>query len=214
VTGTAGGDAAIWSVLKGVRIRHLREVGEPVDRVAFSPSGELVVTASRDGAEQIWNARTGALQSQANHLRGKIQSIEFDRTSTLVVAAGATGTVVVADVAQGMAITWLEGPRAAIRVAHFDPTSRRVVGASLDGTAWVWDATPPYRRWSSPPVSDDCGLMGGVDPDQRYVAVGCRGNATRVWDTARDQLLAELPSVTQVEGGECQGCCRVNHAAA
>jgi hypothetical protein len=40
-TGTAGGDAAIWSIPSGARVRHLREVGEPIDAVAFSPNGEM-----------------------------------------------------------------------------------------------------------------------------------------------------------------------------
>lgn len=32
-------------------------------------------------------------------------------------------------------------------------------------------------------------------PSRRPTAVGCRDRATRVWDTVRNQLLAELPSV-------------------
>jgi WD40 repeat protein/serine/threonine protein kinase len=200
VTGSARGDAAIWEIPSGARVRHLRESGEPVDAVAFSPNGELVATASRDGAEQIWDARSGALQNQFNPLRSKIISIEFDSTSKLVVAAGASGAVIVADVAQGMPVTMLEGPRGVVMTAHFDPDSRRVIGASWDGTARVWAATSPYLHWSSPPVSDDCGLVASLEPDQRFLAIGCRDHATRVWDTARDQLLAELPSVTPVDG--------------
>src|SRR6185369_16832678 len=119
--------------------------------------GQLVVTASRDGAEQVWKVASGKLQSQANYLRGMVESIEFDRTSTLVVAAGASGTVVVADAAVGMPVTVLEGSQKPVRVAHFDPTSRHIVTASRDGTARVWDATSPYRRWSTPPINDDCG---------------------------------------------------------
>jgi len=84
--------------------------------------------------------------------------------------------------------------------AHFDRDSRRVVGASWDGTARVWAATSPYRQWSAPPISDDCGLVASLEPDQRFLAIGCRDHATRVWDTAHDQMLAELPSVTQIEG--------------
>jgi WD40 repeat protein len=202
VTGGASGDAAIWAIPSGTRIRHLREIGEPIDAVAFAPSGELVVTASRDGTEQVWDARSGALRSQGNFLHGKILFAEFDPTSKLLLAAGASGRVVIADAALGMPIAVFEGPQNGVRVAHFDPSSRRVVGASLDGTARVWDATSPYRRWNSPPISDDCGFVTSLEPDRRFIAIGCKNHDTLVWDTARDQLLAELPSVTLVDGGD------------
>jgi WD40 repeat protein len=37
-----------------------------------------------------------------------------------------------------------------------------------------------------------------AEPLGRYVAVGCTRHPVRVWDTARDRLLAELPSSTEV----------------
>ena len=90
--------------------------------------------------------------------------------------------------------TVLEGARSVIVAAHFDPTSRRVVAAGWDGTARVWNATSPYRMWNSPSIADDCGLFVSHAPDSRFLAIGCR-DATRIWDTAHDQLLVELPSV-------------------
>ncbi|HMG24366.1 MAG TPA: hypothetical protein VK607_23685, partial [Kofleriaceae bacterium] len=124
-----------------------------------------------------------------------------DRTSSLIVAASSSGSVAVSEVASGMAVTVLDGPSAVVRDAHFDPSSQRVVGASWDGTARIWNATAPYRRWSSPPLSDDCGIVTGLEPDRRFLAIRCDDQPTRVWDTAHDQLVAELPSVTPVEGG-------------
>jgi WD40 repeat protein/serine/threonine protein kinase len=199
LTGAATGDVAIWSVLSGARIQHLRDVRDPVGAVAFSPDGRLVAAGSVDGAIQIWRTESGELQSQLNPRHSNITAIEFDRASRLVLAAGGDGAVIVADASLGMPVTVLEGPQS-VRVAHFDPRSRRVVGASLDGAAWVWDATSPYRRWGIPPVADGCGLGPSPEPDRRFIAAGCRDRATRVWDTARDQLLAELPSATPVGG--------------
>jgi WD40 repeat protein/serine/threonine protein kinase len=199
-TGSAAGGASIWDIPSGTRTRHLREIGEPINAIAFSPDGQLVATGGGDGAEQIWQATSGSLQSQINALRSKILTLEFDPTSQLLVAAGASGTVIVADAALGMPVTALEGLRGIVKAVHFDPTSRRVIGASWEGAARVWDATSPYRRWNSPPISDDCGFVSSLEPDRRFVAIGCWDRNTRVWDTARNRLLAELPSVTPVDG--------------
>ena len=199
LTGSTQGDASIWAVPSARRVHHLREVGEPVDAVAFSPDGRRAIAASREGAEQVWDATSGKLQSQGNYLRGKIRAVEFDPTSALVVAAGTGGALAVADAAHGTLVSMLEGPRNVVMVAHFDSSAQRVVGASWDGTARIWDTTSPYHTWRSPPVSHDCGLVTSLEPDQRFLAIGCKDHPTRVWDTARNQLLAELPSVTPTE---------------
>jgi WD40 repeat protein len=197
LTGATTGDATIWAIPGGARIHHLRDAGESVDAVAYSPDGRLVATGSRDGAVQVWRAGSGELQSQLNPRHSKISAVEFDRASELVLVASADGTVVLTEASRGVPIAVLDGPESVL-VAHFDSDARRVIGASLDGTARVWDAIPPYRRWSSPPVGNRCGL--NPELDRRFIAVSCKDHPTRVWDTARDQLLAELPGATFVVG--------------
>jgi len=149
---------------------------------------------------QVWRTGSGALRSQLNPRRSRILAVEFDPTSGSLLAAHADGTAVVADIAQGLPIAVLDGPRSALRVAGFGPRGQ-VVGASRDGTARIWDAHSPYRRWRSEPTGDDCGIVSGAQPDGRFIAVGCGTRPTRVWDTAHDRLLAELPSVKPIEGG-------------
>lgn len=200
VTGTVTGDVAVWTIPSGARLRHLHQFGEGIVAAAFSPDGQLVAAGSRDGTLQVWQANSGALRAQLNPRHSTILWVEFDPTSTLLLAANADGTVVVADAAQGLPVAVLDGPRNFVRVAHFDSNSH-VVAASSDGTARIWDAASPYRRWSAEPMSEDCRIAMSSEPDGRFVAVRCGTRPTRVWDTARDQLLAELPSVTPVASG-------------
>jgi serine/threonine protein kinase/WD40 repeat protein len=196
VTGDATGEVALWDLPTGVRIRRLREAGASVHAVAYSPDGRLVAAGSGDGAVQVWQGESGELQSQLTTRHDKVLAVEFDRASRFVLAVGIDGAVVT-EAAEGMPIAVLDGLRSLL-VAHFDPEARRVVGASVDGAAVVWDATPPYRRWNAPPITDNCGLAPSATSDGRFVAVGCHDHPTHVWDTAHDQLLAELPPTTLV----------------
>ncbi len=198
--GTYDGVASIWEIPSSARLHRLREAGESVDAIAFSRDGVLLATASRDGTEQVWDATSGGLRTQFNSHRDKINAVEFSSSGNLMLSAGADGAVVVSNVATGMPVARLEGPTGLVFAAHFDADSRRVVGASWDGTARVWEAASPYRRWGSPPIGAECDTAESLVPDQRFVALSCRNHGTRVWDTARGELLAELPGVTTVEG--------------
>ncbi|HEY6175733.1 MAG TPA: serine/threonine-protein kinase [Kofleriaceae bacterium] len=198
VTGAATGDVAIWSVPSGARLKQLRGSGEPIDTVAFSRDGRIVAAGSRIGRVDMWDAVSGAAHGQLQPSRSWVSAIDFDPTGKLVLIAHADSTAVVADAAQGLPITLLEGSRKAGRFAHFDPTGSRVVTASWAGAASVWRARSPYRRWSSEPVDEACQVISTAEPLGRYVAVGCKDHPVRVWDTAHDRLLAELPSSTEV----------------
>ncbi|MEO7732855.1 MAG: hypothetical protein ABIY55_17960, partial [Kofleriaceae bacterium] len=198
--GTGDGLASIWEIPSGVLVRRLRGGGASVDAIAFSRDGVLVATASRDGTEQVWDAASGGLRTQLNSHHDMIYAVEFSATGALWLSAGADGAVVVSNVATGIPIARLEGPKGRVIAAHFDLESRRVVGASWDGTARVWDATSPYRRWGSPQIGAECDAVAALVPDQRFIALSCRDHGTHVWDTARGELLAELPSVSGVEG--------------
>ncbi|HEX3482480.1 MAG TPA: protein kinase [Kofleriaceae bacterium] len=200
VTGAATGDVALWDIPSGARVRQLRQSGEPVEAVAFSSGGELVAAGSRDGTIQVWQVSSGALRSQLNPRSSKVLAVEFDPSSASLLAANADGTVVIVDVAQGLPISVLDGPSNAVRTAHFDPSGRRVVGASRDGTARVWEATSPYRRSTSEPMGDDCGVFTRAEIAGHVVVISCRDRPTRVWDTVQGRQLAELPSANPIEG--------------
>ena len=197
-TGSATGEVALWAIPSGARLRQLRQFGESVDAIAVSPDGELLAAGSSDGAMQVWRTTSGALYSQLNPRHSKISGVEFDPGSKLLLAANQDGTVVVADAAEGLPVATLEGAQNVVRVARFGPDGQ-VVSASLDGTARVWDARSPYRRWTSEPMSDGCGVVMRAQVARRYIAVACRDLPTHVWDTANERLLAVLPNAAPIK---------------
>ena len=194
--GTSLGDLSIWTIPGWRRVRHLREVGESVGQVVFSPDGQLVAAASGEGTAFIWQASSGQLQARLANQGRRLLGLQFDRRSKLVVSTS-EGGVFVTDVVTGMPLSVLAAARY-VTSLHFDPSSERVVGSSLDGTARVWNASPLYRRWISSAIGKDCGTSVSPQSDRRIVALGCEQHDTEVWDTGTGQRIATLPRVDRL----------------
>lgn len=197
LTGSTSGTAAIWSMQNESRLPF--DLGEAVGTVAYSNDGRHAAIAGDNGAVHVVDTASGRIVSQSNRLRARVVSVTFSVDGRQVAAASTSGELSISDAASGLPVALLEGPQQQLRGAAFSVDGLRVLAASADGAARVWSTGSPYRRWSAERQADACGLVGGVEPDGRYQAVSCEGHPTRVWDTARDELLAELPPVTGAE---------------
>lgn len=81
--GSADGEAAIWQIPGGVQARHLRELGESVAAIAFSPDGRRVAVGERrrhraalgadveDPTEPVLHARQGAVDRIRSSLQAR-----------------------------------------------------------------------------------------------------------------------------------------------
>jgi WD40 repeat protein len=131
----------------------------PVRSAAFSPDGELVVTASGKKA-RIWRingrcqtsgcetlsdpesrGRSALLRTLQGH-REQVMTASFDHTGQRLITASLDGTVRLWDVATGETLQILQGPKVASgnrASAALSPDGRAVVAAFADTWAYLWD---------------------------------------------------------------------------
>jgi WD40 repeat protein len=108
-----------------------------VNRVAFSPDGTRVITASYDGTMRVWNAATGQPLGTLFTNQDMVKSVAFSPNGTRVVTA--SDYTQVWDAATGQPLGAPLMQQGEMMSAAFSPDGTRVVTASADGTARVWD---------------------------------------------------------------------------
>lgn len=134
-------------------VRSVRLGGEPVDRVAFSPDGSLLMTVAGERVD-FWMANVWRLSSDDQPLElmhpARVTDAAFDSTGEHLVTASVDGKARIWDLQWDLRKRTLikrtvikELPHAdAVVAAAFDASARHVATVTKDGTAWLW-------RWNS-----------------------------------------------------------------
>ena len=115
-----------------------------VNSIAFSPSGQLLATASRDRDARIWNVATGELVRVFPH-NTAVRDAQFSPDGRWLVTAALRASLW--DANEGTNIVRLKGHDGIVTAATFDPSGRIIVTGGVDGTV------RSYR----------CELCGGAD---------------------------------------------------
>ncbi len=188
--------AEIWDTNKWER----RSIGKFnghdawVTRVAVSPNGKLLATASADKTVQI---RETASLNRVAVLTGHeniVWDVAFSPDGLQIVTASGDKTARIWDAKSGKSVIAMRGHADIVHEATFSPDGRRVVTVSKDKTALLWDAQTG-QTLAQLHHEDDV-LHGSFSPDGTRVLTASGDKTARLWDAATGAAIWTLPHST------------------
>jgi len=170
---------------------NLNEHEGGVTRAAFSPDGQLLVTASSDHTARLWDVTSGQVLLVLGAHTDSVLHAAFSPDGQQVVTASRDDTARLWDVTGGKALAVLEGHGNRVNYAAFSPDGARIVTASWDSTARLWDVTS----------GEALGVLKGHRLEVNHVAFSSDGEhlvtssedrTARLWDVTSGKVLLVL----------------------
>jgi WD40 repeat protein len=135
------GEASVIDVRTGEELWSSEGYEEWVGSVCFSPDGQYLATASRNGKLQVWDLR---VQQEGLPIRGHanlVFDVCFSPDGRHLASAGSDGTLKLWDARDRQELLTLKGYAGVVRAVHFTPRGDRLISTASDGTVKVWQAT-------------------------------------------------------------------------
>jgi WD40 repeat protein len=172
---------------------------------SFSPQGNLVITAGRDGKARVWNwARARpqllhVLEASPKALSGA----NFSPKGNFTESTGTAKDFIVTAGADGVARIW-KSPEYKLKAqlrpdnpspltsASFSPDGTLVVTADADGAArvWLWSDATPYAVLRAP--AGAALSSASFSPDGNFVVTASADGVARVWDWLQERVVMKL----------------------
>jgi WD40 repeat protein len=149
-------------------------------RVAASPDGRWVATASGDGTVNLWDGRSLKLVRTLQASRGMVWTVAFSADSRYL--ASGSGDVRVWEAATGREVHKpFEGHRGLVNALAFHPQRPWLASSGKDGSVRLWDleAGKPLGVLHQAREVFECVAFS---PDGRWLAAGGYDTRVALWD--------------------------------
>jgi WD40 repeat protein len=136
--GTDSSQLTLWEINTGEK-RTLTGHTAEIRGIAFSPSGDVVVTASADGTARLWDVRTGGEIAVLGRHPQAVNCAAFSHNGKFLAIGEGDRTIRLWDAQSFAEIGALEGHTAAVLSVAFSSDDRVIASGSCDHTLRVWD---------------------------------------------------------------------------
>ncbi|MGH3012196.1 MAG: toll/interleukin-1 receptor domain-containing protein [Gaiellaceae bacterium] len=185
---------ALEQALLSSRVRRSVEAGAgPVASVAFSPDGELLLTADRNAA-RLWEVESGRPTGVFPGHESPVNGAAFDEQGEHVAVARDEGGIEIWSVAREEVVGRLQGDSLGDNAVRFATREGRswLLSAGLSGTTHIYDVAE-QRRIAAFKLDANAQSVS-LSPDGERVVVAYVEGPTRVWDVASERQVLSLPS--------------------
>jgi eukaryotic-like serine/threonine-protein kinase len=154
--------------------------------VGFSPDGERIISAGRDGSIAVWQATSGREVFRWQAHEGAIPCVNFLPSGRHILSGGEDGTIRLWTSDTGRQKRALTGHHGAVYGFAVFPDGRRALSAGEDQTIRLWNLTTGRQsRLIGGTVAErhwDAVLCVAVTADGKRAISGSRDSTARIWD--------------------------------
>jgi len=136
-TGHRDGAINLWSP-SGKLLQGMSH-NKAITSLAFSRSGQYLVTGSDDHSASVWDVATGRPAGDPIRHEAPVTAVAFDPGGDRVATAADDGTVRIWDALKGKPITETLRPDKGVTSLAFSHDGKTLYSASRDRTVRIWD---------------------------------------------------------------------------
>ena len=183
----------IWNVTDG----QFRKLGDPIavtytDDLAFSPDGQVLAAALRDGEVRRWWTDTGEeIEPPLRAHTGNVLAIAFAPSGKVLASGGRDGSVVLWDAASGELLRTLSANAGPVAAVTFLDDDHLAVGKDdKTVTVWEWKKEGKEGRIRKGHGASITALA--FVPNRTLLVSGSKDRQIKLWDSARTEEKSRL----------------------
>jgi len=174
----------------------IRSLDTPISRAVFSPDGQTLLLACRDGTARLWDVvRDQEIVPERRPNHGyPVTAVAFDPLGSRIVTGSQAGTLGLWDLSTGSLLRNIRGHADEVASLAFSPDGQSLLTASHDGTARFWDVESGQQL--GPPLRHtDAVLSAAFHPDGRSVVTGAKDGMVLRWQVPLPPLEGTVDQV-------------------
>ncbi len=137
----------LWDFITGKKLLAIPSRSD-INRVAFSPDGNLIAIAQDNTMLSIFNSQTGERRKVLAGHAGTVTSCVFSPRGDLLLSSSEDLSLRLWEVKTGKEIRAFEGHTDYVTGCDFSPDGKTIISSSFDGFIKKWDTHTGKELWS------------------------------------------------------------------